>query len=489
MTDENKTKKELLAKLAEMRQRLTELEALNKETGADREALAQAEERWRSLAEMAPDHIVTVDLTGTITWSNPNAAGVTGHAQSEIIGKHFSKLPFLSAREIPRYARLFSALLKGETPQAFETSWRDKEGNPRWSEVHLSLMKQDGQTLGVQAIALDITGRRQAEQALRESEEKYRNLVERANDGIAIIQGTIVRFANQRLAEMWGGSVEEVVDRPFTDYVHPSALPEVVGRFKRRMAGEYVASIYETLLQRRDGSILYAEINAGLVKYDGQLADLVLIRDISERKRARDELRQSHDRLQRILDQAVNALAAAVEARDAYTAGHQRRVADLACAIAREMGIAEDRIRGIRMAGLVHDLGKLYVPGHILTKPTTLSHSELAIVRSHAEAGYDILKTVDFPWPVAEIVLQHHERSDGSGYPRGLSPQQILLEARILAVADFVEAMASDRPYRPGYELDELLEELARNRGTLYDPEVADACLRLFTEEGFELKP
>ena len=489
MKDESKTKKQLIDELAQMRRRLAESEAMQKRATANPEAQAEPEERWHSLAEMAPDHIVTIDMKGIITCCNATAAKATGYSRPGIIGKHFSELPFLSARDMPTYLRLFGSLVRGATPEAFEAAWHDKDGKPHWSEVRVSLIKQKGHTQGFQAIARDFSEHKQTEQALRESEEKYRNLVERANDGIAIIQDRRVCFANQRLAEMWGGTVDEVLDTPLTDYVHPDALPEVLDRHKRRMAGEHVTPTYDTILRQRNGDKVYAQVNAGLINYNGEPADLVLVRDIGERRRAEDELRESHDRLQRILDQSINALAAAVEARDVYTAGHQRRVANLACAIAEEMRLSEDQIRGLRMAGLVHDLGKIFVPGEILTKPGRLTDDELATVRNHAQAGYDILKTVDFPWPVAEIVLQHHERSDGSGYPRGLSAQEILLEARIMAVADFVEAMASDRPYRPGHDLDELLEELARDRDTLYDPEVADACLRLFTEEGFELKP
>jgi PAS domain S-box-containing protein len=209
---------------------------------------------------------------------------------------------------------------------------------------------------------------------------------------------------------------------------------------------------------------------------------------LAERKRAQEELRQSYVKLQRALEGTVNALVSAIEMRDRYTAGHQRRVTQLACAIADEMGLPEERIEGLRMAGLIHDLGKINVPAEILSKPGRLDDIEYGLVKAHPQVGYDILKSIDFPWPVAEIVLQHHERMDGSGYPQGLSGQDILLEARILAIADVVEAMASHRPYRPAHRLDRALEEISQNKGTLYDPEAVDACLRLFTEKGFEFE-
>jgi putative nucleotidyltransferase with HDIG domain len=207
--------------------------------------------------------------------------------------------------------------------------------------------------------------------------------------------------------------------------------------------------------------------------------------DITERKRAEEELRQSYVQLQRTLEGTVNALVSTIEIRDPYTAGHQRQVTQLACAIAEEMGFPEEQIEGLRMAGLIHDIGKISIPAEILSKPVQLNELEWGMIKAHPQVGYDILKTTDFPWPVAQIVLQHHERMDGSGYPRGLSGEEIILEARILGVADVVEAMASFRPYRPARGIDEALEEISQNRGVLYDSQVVDACLKLFAETGF----
>ncbi|GAF81991.1 unnamed protein product, partial [marine sediment metagenome] len=169
-------------------------------------------------------------------------------------------------------------------------------------------------------------------------------------------------------------------------------------------------------------------------------------------------------------------------------AGHQRRVTTLATSIATEMGRSEELIQGISMGGIVHDIGKIYVPAEILSKPTRLSEVEFDMIKAHCQAGYDILKPVEFPWPIAQIVFQHHERMDGSGYPSGLSGEDILLEARILAVADVVEAMASHRPYRPALGIDKALEEIVQNKGKLYDPKVTDACKKLFAEGRFKFE-
>ena len=184
----------------------------------------------------------------------------------------------------------------------------------------------------------------------------------------------------------------------------------------------------------------------------------------------------------------IQAMALTVERRDPYTAGHQRRVADLARAMAAEMRLPNQQIDGIRMAGLIHDLGKICVPAEILSKPGQLTEIEHSLIRDHPHVGYDILKEIEFPWPLADIVLQHHERIDGSGYPAGLKDEDIIIEARTLAVADVVEAMASHRPYRPTLGREMALEEISKNKGILYDPDVVDACVKLLEKKGFQFR-
>jgi len=194
------------------------------------------------------------------------------------------------------------------------------------------------------------------------------------------------------------------------------------------------------------------------------------------------------EKLRQTLSGIIQAMEMMVESRDPYTAGHQRRVSDLGRTIAQEMGLSTDETDGIRIAGMMHDIGKISIPTEILSKPGRLSNTEYSLIKDHAEAGHNILKEIDFPWPIATIVLQHHERIDGSGYPASLKGSQIILEARILAVADVVESMASHRPYRPGLGIDAALNEIEKNRGTLYDTGAVDVCLRLFREKGFQLE-
>ena len=217
------------------------------------------------------------------------------------------------------------------------------------------------------------------------------------------------------------------------------------------------------------------------------VSTMAVIYDISEKMKLEADLKESLEKTSRILDETVHSLSSAVEKRDPYTAGHQQRVARLARALAEELGgDMADRLKGIWTAAILHDIGKLYVPAEILTRPGHLSEIEVELVKSHAEVGYQILKDVEFRWPVALIVRQHHERLDGSGYPAGLKGDEILFEARIVGVADVVESMSSHRPFRPAKGVDAALEEIRRGRGTAYDPSVVDACLTLF-KNGFDL--
>lgn len=206
----------------------------------------------------------------------------------------------------------------------------------------------------------------------------------------------------------------------------------------------------------------------------------------SECELLREKLRASLQQLRRAVETIIQVLVMAVEVKDPYTAGHQRRMTNLARGIATEMGLPTEKIEGVRMAGVIHDIGKINLPTEILSKPTKMSDIEIALINEHVQLGYDILKDVESPWPMAEIVYQHHERMNGSGYPRKLKGEEIRVEARILAVADVVEAMSSNRPYRPSLGIDAALEEIEQNSGILYDNAAADACLLLFRAKGFQ---
>ena len=201
-----------------------------------------------------------------------------------------------------------------------------------------------------------------------------------------------------------------------------------------------------------------------------------------------EKLQDTLNHLQKILEGTIQAISKTVESRDPYTAGHQQRVTQLATAIAKELGMDGHRLEGLKMAGVIHDLGKISVPAEILRKPGKITETEFGLIKAHPQVGYDILKDIDFPWPIAQMVLQHHEKMDGSGYPQALSGDDIFLEARILCVADTVEAMASHRPYRASLGIDVALEEISKKKGRVYDPDVVDACLKVFSGNGFQFQ-
>ncbi|MEW6313643.1 MAG: HD domain-containing phosphohydrolase [Pseudomonadota bacterium] len=231
-----------------------------------------------------------------------------------------------------------------------------------------------------------------------------------------------------------------------------------------------------------------AEEVALLEEFADDLAfGVVSMRARNERDQAVKERELYEERLRDSMEDALQAISATLEMRDPYTAGHQRRVSQLAAAMARELELPEEQVHGVRLAGIVHDIGKIHVPAEILSKPGHLNEVEFSFIKMHPQSGYDILKGIDFPWPIAQIVLQHHERLDGSGYPQGLKGDDILPEARILAVADVVEAMASHRPYRAGLGVQSALEEIIKYRGVRYDERAVDACLRLFRDRNYVL--
>ena len=251
---------------------------------------------------------------------------------------------------------------------------------------------------------------------------------------------------------------------------------------------DFLFSTYETAINQNKE---LTKAKEEFKRLNEQLEEMVaqrtaaLTAEVSERKKAQAELQQSLHQLQKTMEGTIYTISLMSESRDPYTAGHERRVSQLSCAIACELGLPKDQIEGIRVAGLLHDIGKISVPIEILSKPGRIRDFEFNIIKIHAKEGFDILKKIDFPWPVAQAVLQHHERMDGSGYPQGLSGSETILEARILAVADVVEAIFSHRPYRPALGIEKALSEITQNRGVHYDPQVVDACLPLFREKGF----
>ena len=326
-----------------------------------------------------------------------------------------------------------------------------------------------------------------AESALVAADRSYQDLFDLAPDAYLVTDAqTIIAESNQAAAAMLKVDRGFLKGKPLADFVAEADRPafqailiQVRGGGKKRL-GEF-------RLQLGEGAPFAVSVNvsAQTDHRDHLVRMLWLLRDVREGKAEEGRLKSLLSRLKSSFHGIVDAVAEAVETKDPQTAGHQRRVGQLAVAIAREMGFSLNRLEGIRVAGLLHDIGKIAIPSEILTKPGELNDLECEFIKSHCQVGFDLLKNIDFPWPVLQAILQHHERLDGSGYPAGLADQDIILEARILGVADVMEAMVCARSYGPAQGIDQALEEIHQKSGILYDPEVVDICLKLFVEKGF----
>lgn len=343
-----------------------------------------------------------------------------------------------------------------------------------------------GETIGFFLALVDKTERNRNEKILRDSESKYRAAVEQSADYIFIVDFNTKKIleANTSLKNLLGYNDDEMEKLTVYDFVdHPK---EDINQKIQEVLAKKSIFLHERNYRCKDGKNIPVEVSASYITYGDKRAISVVSRDITARRKAERELERSFKQLQRTIESVVEAMSRVVETRDPYTAGHQRRVADLAKSISSSLGLSVTEVQGIYMASLIHDIGKLYLPAEILVKPIELTNLEFEMVKTHSSVGYDIVKTIAFPWPVAATILQHHERINGSGYPHGLAGKDILLEAKILAVADVVEAMSSNRPYRPARTIEESLGEISTNKNILYDSEVVAACLDLFLNKNFK---
>ena len=485
---------QLSEELKRLRRRVAELEQAETERKQAEEMLRETRDYLENLINYANAPIIVWDPELRITRFNRAFEHLTGYTANEVVGQEVAMLFPEANREesLHKIARTLS----GEYWESIEIPILRKDGETRlalWNSANI--YAEDGKTLLTTiAQGTDITERERAEEALRESQEHAQflaDVLERSSQPFAVgyPDGQLMTY-NTAYCKLLGYSKEELHELQWLTDLTPPEWREVVAKAAEEIGRTGQPQRFEKEYIRKDGSRVPVEVFAHPI-FDGKgniQYFYSFFTDITERKRAEEELQQSFVKLQRTLEGTVHALAAAVEMKDPYTAGHQRRVTQLACSIAEEMGLSEDRIAGIHVTGLIHDIGKINVPAEILSKPGPLNDTEYNLTKYHPQVGHDILNEIDFPWPVAQIVLQHHERMDGSGYPQGLKGEEILLEARILGVADAVEAMSSHRPYRPARGIDKALEEIAQNKGKLYDSKVADACLQLFAEDRFHFE-
>jgi PAS domain S-box-containing protein/putative nucleotidyltransferase with HDIG domain len=446
------------------------------------EDLSLSEERFRLLSEATFEAIAIHD-EGVLLNANGQYFKMFGYEPGEALGEEMISVTF-----VPEVLDFAKKQIATGSLEPYESVGVKKDGTRFPIEIRARKMEYKGRIVRFEVIR-DITERKQAEEALKVGEELYRTIFENTGTSMILIEEDMtISMANEEFVRNTGYSLDEIKERmKWTEIVHPDDLKRMIEqhRLRRESHGGRALPSYEFRYITKTGDLRDTLLTIKLVP--GTKKSIASLIDITERKHAEAKLKQTLDSFEKAIGTTIQVLASAVESRDPYTAGHQLRVADLACAIATEIGFPQEKIEGIRMASSIHDIGKLSIPAEILVKPTKLTNIEFSLIKEHAKSGYEMLKDVESPWPLAEIVYEHHERMNGSGYPRNLKGVEILMESRILAVADVVEAMASHRPYRPGFGIEAALEEIEKNKGILYDNAVTDACLKLFREKDYQL--
>ncbi|MCX5814298.1 MAG: PAS domain S-box protein [Proteobacteria bacterium] len=454
------------------------------------EALLSSEQKYRALMEYAPDAILIADPEGNILEANKKAEELLGYTEEELLGLKISQIH--PKEELGKTMYTFREIAEQKIGSLIDTRVLRKDGKIVPVDITGTVIEYRGKRL-IQGIFRDITEHKLAEKALRESEEKYRIVADNTYDWEYWLdrQDHFV-YCSPSCERITGYKAEKFLADPglLDRIIYPDHRPDFIFHKKSVCQADHIDEI-EFLIIRSDGTERWIG-HACQAIYDetGVFKGIRgSNRDITSRKLAEEVLQQTAIKLRKSLAGTIRAMSLTVETRDPYTAGHQRRVSDLAMVIAQEMDLSSDDIDKIRMAGLIHDIGKISVPAEILVKPGKLLDIEMSLIKVHSQSGYDILKDVELPYPIAEIVLQHHERLDGSGYPQGLKNGQILLESQIISVADVVEAIASHRPYRPALGVEVALEEIEKNKGNLYDAGVVDVCIKLFREKEFKFEP
>ena len=461
-------------------ERTAELETANS-------SLRESEMRFRSLTEMSSDWYWEQDRELRLTFLSSGFDRHSGTSSDKLLGKRRWEEP----NQFPLRGTWVEhrAVLEAHQPfRDFEyVRIRDDGEKVFVSLSGVPIYDAAGTFNGYRGLGTNISERTRAEHALHAAEEQFRGLVEQSIAGTYIIQDDRFAYVNPRCAEIFGyGSAEELIGREASSLVAENDRNAVVENIRRQIIGKSAIASYDFTGVRKDGSTIDVGVHGARATHRGWPAIIGLLQDISEKKRAEEQIRRHMAQLETAFMSTVQVATTLSEMRDPYTAGHERRVAEIAVAIGAELGFDSRQREGLRVAGYLHDIGKITIPSEILSKPGRLTPIELDLIRGHAQASYDVLKAVEFPWPVAGVALQHHERIDGSGYPQGLEGEAILIEARIMAVADVVEAMSSHRPYRPGLGIEVALAEIERGRGTSYDADAVDACLRLFREKHYQ---
>lgn len=475
LTSKNSNNKEVFEKISFLEKRIFQMEQ-------NFNHLQETQRLFDEFMERSPIYIFFKDDRIRSIRLSRNYEKMLGKPIDELIGKTMDEV-FPSDLAKSMIADDLKILESGEDLIV------EEELNGRIYTTAKFPINYEGKSRYLAGYTIDITKQKRAEKALIDSEERFRKIFYICPDTVCISRlkdGTIIMI-NEAFTKIMGYTCEEAIGNTMS---HCNIWKNIEDREKIFAEliekGEIIN--YEADLLTKDRNVIHALISASSVELSGIPFVISITKDISKHKIMAEELNKSLHNLRHAIGATIQALISAMESKDIYTAGHQRRMADLARSIATKMSLSKDMIEGLRVAATIHDIGKLTVPSEILSKPGKLSSLEFSLIKEHAQNGYEILKDVKSPWPLAEIVHQHHERLDGTGYPKGLRGENICLEARILAVADVVEAMSSHRPYRPAQGIKAAIREIKRNKGKLYDPDVVDACLELFHDKKFQFK-
>ncbi|MDY6934751.1 MAG: PAS domain S-box protein [Spirochaetota bacterium] len=472
---------------------------MEKELKKMKERLEASEKRYHNMIQESQDIIYTLDYEGKFTFINDSSKDILGYDYHQLLGKHYStiiypddlekaKHAFHERRTINRKAQrnMLRIMTYGDDDSSIKLKQLITIEFKAKGVYDRSVDRKEKLFLGTYGVARNISGHIQIQKALRLQKAYYRQLFNNLQEAIVILDNADrIIDASQSFVNLFKYSLRELKGCNITDLIVPDGLVNEAKSLSRSSHSMKIVR-KETSRKSKDGSQFNVLIfNHPITFENKQIGVYGIYKNLTPLRSFENRLGNTMEKLRKATGGIIHAMVSTVEVRDPYTAGHQQRVADLARAIAKEMGVPKCEIDSVSMAGTLHDLGKVNIPAEILSKPGCLADIEFNLIKMHPEIGYHILKEIDLPWPIAEIVYQHHERIDGSGYPKGLKGNKILLAGKILTVADVVEAIASHRPYRPALGIDKALNEISRYRGVYYDPKAVDACIKLFVEKRF----
>lgn len=438
------------------------------------EELLSSQKRFKELVELLPEIFIETDKDLNIKYANESFKDISGYSEADI-KKGISVLQLIDPEYMALAKKNIELIIKKGRKAANEYKLVKKDGSTIYGITNSNVIyNENGDFSGLRIVGIDISERKKHEDALKASEKGYKLLFENTIVGVykTSIEGKYID-ANPALVKLLGyDSKEELLKQDIRKQIYFSE--------KDRPEPNMRDKPFVVRLKKKDKTILWAEVSSS-VYYENKKPQyyLGIVRDITVKKESEERLKQSYIKIQKTLEQTISVISHIVDIKDPYTSGHQKNVARIAIEIAKELGLSDEKIDAINIAALLHDIGKIEVPASILSKPGKLSELEFSMIKCHPKTGFDIIKGIDLSYPVAGIILEHHERLNGSGYPNGLKGKEICLEAKILAVADVVEAMSSHRPYRAAKGIEMAIEELKMNTGILYDKKVVDAFLSL----------